>query len=94
MEAILKASKAVFEEPWGLPPPRSHDHRILLQLGASPVSVKPYCYPFHQKAEIEKQVEDMLERGITRPSNSPYSSLVLLVKRGMTLGECVWIIGS
>jgi hypothetical protein len=82
MEAILEASKAIFEEPRGLPPPRSHDPRILLQPGAGLISVKPYRYPFHQKVEIEKQVEDMLERGIIRPSNSPYSSPVLLVKKG------------
>lgn len=91
MEAILEASKEIFEEPRGLPPLRSHDHRILLQSGVGPVSVKPYRYPFQQKVEIEKQVEDMLERGIIRPSNSPYSSQVLLVKKGMALGECVSI---
>lgn len=37
--------------------------------------------PFHQKTEIEKQLEKMLERCIIQTSNSPYSSLVLLVKK-------------
>jgi hypothetical protein len=82
MEAILEASKAIFKEPRGLPPPRNHDHRILLQSGVGLLSVKPYCYLFHQKSEIEKQVEDMLEWGIIKPSNSPYSSPILLVKKG------------
>jgi hypothetical protein len=87
MESLLDRYKSIFAEPKELPhppppqhPPRSHDHRIILQHGT--VCVKPYKYPFHQKTEIEKQVEDMLERGVIRPSNSPYSSPVLLVKKG------------
>jgi hypothetical protein len=72
MERLLSEHEVFFVEPRELPPPCSHDHRIILQKGSGPVSVKPYWYPFHQKTEIEEQVKDMLERGIIRPSNSPY----------------------
>ena len=83
MESLLDRYKSIFAEPKELPPhPRSHDHRIILQQGTDPVCVKPCRYPFHQKSEIEKQEEDMLERGVIHPSNSPYSSPVLLVKKG------------
>ena len=37
--------------------------------------------PIYKKNEIEKQVIDILNVGIIRPSNSPYSSLVILVKK-------------
>jgi hypothetical protein len=81
MTTLLEQHEAIFVKPTELPPKRSQDHKIILQPGAGPVSVCPYRYPFHQKIEIEKQVEEMLERGIIQTSNSPYSSPVLLVKK-------------
>ncbi|KAL6320971.1 hypothetical protein AAG906_010780 [Vitis piasezkii] len=43
--------------------------------------MKPYRYAYFQKAEIEKQVRDMLKLGLIRASTSPFSSPVLLVKK-------------
>jgi hypothetical protein len=48
---------------------------------AQPVSVRPYQYLFYQKAEIEKIVKVLLQTGVIRPSNSPFSSLALLVRK-------------
>lgn len=49
--------------------------------GSNPVKVRPYRYPHSQKAQIESMIADMLDQGIIQPSNSPFSSLVLLVKK-------------
>lgn len=43
--------------------------------------MRPYRYPHLLKTEIEKQVAEMLGSRITKPSNSPYSSLIILVKK-------------
>ncbi|KAF7818664.1 Transposon Ty3-G Gag-Pol polyprotein [Senna tora] len=64
---ILKRYNAVFKEPSALPPHRDIDHHINLEMGARPVSIRPYRYPHFQKAEIERtgssnKVADALSR--------------------------------
>lgn len=71
----------IFMEPTELPPQRAHDHSILLQEGVQLVSVRPYRYPFYQKEEIDKIVRELLATGVIRPSTSPFSSPVLLVRK-------------
>jgi hypothetical protein len=60
-EKLLTEFQAIFEEPKGLPPMRSHDHRILLKENTKPLCVWPYRYPYYQKMEIEKIVHDLLK---------------------------------
>lgn len=81
IQSILDEFADIFNEPDGLPPSRSYDHTIPLIAGAQPVNIRPYRYTPDQKNEIEKQVQEMLKKGIIRPSSSPFSSPVLLVKK-------------
>jgi hypothetical protein len=78
---LLAQFSQVFENPTSLPPQRSHDHHIPLLPTSGPVTVRPYQYPYYQKTEIEKMVKELLQSGLIRPSHSPFSSPVLLVKK-------------
>ena len=42
---------------------------------------KPYRYLHFQKTKVEKIVNDLLEVGFIRHNQSPFSSLVLLVRK-------------
>jgi hypothetical protein len=78
---VLDEFALVFEAPSQLPPQRSFDHVIPLVPGAKPVHIRPYRYPPSLKDEIEKQVAEMLSKGIIQPSSSGFSSPILLVKK-------------
>jgi hypothetical protein len=81
VQQVLDEFQGVFEAPSELPPRRLCDHKIPLIPGATPVSSRPYRYAPALKDELEKQVKDMLQAGIIHPSNNPFSSHVLLVKK-------------
>jgi hypothetical protein len=90
LQLLLSEFANVFAEPTSLPPPCPFDHRIHLLPSTPPIAVRPYRYPQLLKDEIEKQCDDMLRQGIIRPSTSPFSAPVLLVrKKDKTWRFCV-----
>ncbi|GMI90521.1 hypothetical protein HRI_002721400 [Hibiscus trionum] len=78
---ILAKFEDVFSEPTGMPPSRFHDHAITLKEGSQPVNLRPYRFPHNQKAEVERQITEMLTASIIRTSKSPFASPCLLVKK-------------
>ncbi|XP_061341736.1 uncharacterized protein LOC133288055 [Gastrolobium bilobum] len=78
---LLDTFQDIFTQPTSLPPTRHIGHHILLQPDSKAVQVRPYRYPHFQKNEIEKLVNEMLQLGQIRHSQSPFSSPVLLVKK-------------
>ena len=81
LQSVVDEFATVFDVPTGLPPARWWDHRIHLAPSSKPINVRPYRYPYFQKAEIERQVRDMLSQGVIQHSTSPFSSPVLLVRK-------------
>ena len=81
IEKLLNEFASVFDTPSGLPPCRGHERQILLKERTDPICQRPYRYPHFQKTKIEKIVIDLLAAGSIRPSQSPSSSPVLLVRK-------------
>ena len=79
--SILIKIQFFFQIPRGLPPPRPHDHHIPLLPNTPPINVRPNRYPHSHKETITKLILEMLQDGFIKPSNSPFSSLDLLIKK-------------
>ena len=56
------------------------EHEIRLQ-SEIPVKRKSYPIPVHAKDEVIKEIQSMLDMGVVRHSDSPYSSLIVVVKK-------------
>lgn len=80
LNTLLNEFNYVFIPISSLPLVRSQDHAIYLKHDTLPLNVRPYRYSYYQKNEIESLVGEMLKFGIFKPSTSPFSNLVLLVK--------------
>ncbi|GJW80097.1 putative nucleotidyltransferase, ribonuclease H [Tanacetum coccineum] len=78
---VLEAYEPVLEVPKELPPPRSHDQIIPLIPNTPPISVRPYRHPPTKKDAIELIVKELLDSGVIRNNQSPFSSPIVMVKK-------------
>lgn len=80
---IVSEFRDVFPEelPKGLPPKRDVDHKIVLFPGVNPPLKPPYRMSVKELEELKKQLDENLKQGFIRPSQSPFGSPVLFVKK-------------
>ena len=69
------------EEIPDLPPQREVEFSIDLVPGAKPVSIAAYQMAPVELAELKKQVEELIEKRMIKPSVSLWGAPVLLVKK-------------
>ncbi|KAD2394148.1 hypothetical protein E3N88_41125 [Mikania micrantha] len=78
------------EELPGLPTDRQVEFRIDLLPGTAPIVKAPYCLAPSKMQELMKQLQELLEKGLIRPSSSPWGALVLFVKKkGGSMQMCI-----
>ena len=69
------------EELPGLPPDREVEFKIDTIPGTEPISKAPYRMAPVEMKELATQLQDLLDKGIIRPSVSPWGAPVLFVKK-------------
>lgn len=60
----------------------------------APLRQRPYRVSVTERQVITEQVNDMLQRGVIQPSQSPWASPVVLVKERMVPFASAWITGA
>jgi hypothetical protein len=74
----------------GLPPDRDVEFKIELIPGTTPISRRPYRMPPNELAELENQLGELLQKGLIRPSSSPWGCPAIFVKKkDQSLRMCV-----
>jgi hypothetical protein len=73
----------------GLPPDRDVEFAIELIPGTAPISRRPYQMPPNELAELKKQLQDLLKKGLIRPSSSEWGCPALFVKKKKDNSLCM-----
>ncbi|KAH9304707.1 hypothetical protein KI387_009111, partial [Taxus chinensis] len=76
LHKLIDRHAVVFEDLRGLPLEGDHDHAIQLISRSQPPNIRPYRYPYVQKNEIEKMVEEI--------APSEFKSIKVMVLIGET----------
>jgi hypothetical protein len=74
---ISKYQNVLPEEHPGMPPPRQVELKIELEEGAKPLSKPVYKLSPAEQDDLKAQIESLLEKGLIRPSLSPWKAPVL-----------------
>ena len=79
---LLKTYSDVFSTgPHDLGRTTATRHSIITEANARPIRQRQYRQPYHMRAEMDKQIGEMLIDGLIKPSTSPWSSPVLMVPK-------------
>jgi Reverse transcriptase (RNA-dependent DNA polymerase)/gag-polyprotein putative aspartyl protease len=81
IDQLLKEFEEVFNDPPGLPPMRTVAHVAPLTPGSRPPYRRNYRMIEAERDELKKQLAELLEKGLIRPSVSPFGSPVIFVRK-------------
>ena len=69
------------EELPEMPPDRDVEFIIELKPGTAPIAKRPYPMAVDELKELKKQLDEQLQKGLIRPSSSPWGAPILFVEK-------------
>ncbi|GJP69306.1 hypothetical protein CLOP_g245 [Closterium sp. NIES-67] len=83
IKELLKEFQDILPDdlPNELPPYRTHQHEIVEEPRSKPTFRAPYWLSPTKLADMKKQIEYLLAKGLIRPSTSPYGARVLVTPK-------------
>jgi hypothetical protein len=69
------------DELSGLPPDQDVEFKIELLPSTAPISRRPYRKPLNELAELKVQLNELLKKGLIRPSSSLWGCPAIFVKK-------------
>ena len=82
LDMLIEEYEDIFRKPKEPPPSRPEDHSIVLKPGHNPPLVRGIGRLSEEKLVVLKNtIQDLLEKGFIRPSNSPFGASVLFAKK-------------
>ncbi|GJP74531.1 hypothetical protein CLOP_g5095 [Closterium sp. NIES-67] len=83
IKELLKEFEDILPDdlPGELSPYRTHQHEIVEEPGSKPTFRAPYRFSPTELADMKKQIEYLLAKGLIRPSTSPYGAPVLFTPK-------------
>ncbi|KAE8661278.1 hypothetical protein F3Y22_tig00116012pilonHSYRG00001 [Hibiscus syriacus] len=91
IQLVLEENKDVMppELPNKLPPRREVDHKIELEPGAKPPALAPYRMAPPELEELRRQLKELVDMGMIRPSKAPYGARYS--SKRSTMGHCAYL---
>jgi hypothetical protein len=87
---VIEFPDVFLEELPGMPPDRDIEFVIELKPGTAPIYKTPYRMATPELAELKEHVKELLEKGFTCPSSSPWGAPVIFIpKKDGTQRLCV-----
>jgi len=86
---VWEFPKVFPEELLGLPPDREIDFTIELVSNTAPISKAPYRMACTELKKLKARLQELLEKGFTQPSVSPWGVPFLFVKKNGSMRLCI-----